>query len=432
MTAKAVSIRGQLARALAVWALLWCVALGLAVWLQVSQEVDELLDDSLQSVAEGLIAPLVAQKLTASPPVPETEPVPGDGRRFVWQLVEGTQVLVSAAGSPAAPLQPTPTPGFSNRPGWRIYGLALGHDGRMLYAAQAREERLEVQLELGFAVLLAAVPVALLQILWLNWRVRRDLQPLQDLSLRLAHYDPLQPGATLGPAAYEELQPVQAAIDALAARLAQRVARERDFTAHAAHALRTPLAGIDAQLAVALREAPEPLHGRLQRVRAAAVRLQHVVQALLALFRSGAEVQRQPIVLANLVARLPLDPKLTPAVSATQPLHADEDLLTAALLNLADNAMGHGATQLHFSTPAPGVLRIADDGAGIDAPRRQALQAALDAEDYAGRSGLGLMLAGLVARAHGGRVDLPALELGFAIELRLEPLAPRRKPAQLA
>ena len=430
MTAKAVSIRGQLARALAVWALLWCVALGLAVWLQVSQEVDELLDDSLQSVAEGLIAPLVAQQLTASPPVPGS--APGDGRRFVWQVVEGTQVLVSAAGSPAAPLQTTPTPGFSDRPGWRIFGLALGRDGRMLYVAQSREERLEVQLELGFAVLLAAVPVALLQILWLNWRVRRDLQPLQDLSLRLAHYDPLQPGATLGPAAYEELQPVQAAIDALAARLAQRVARERDFTAHAAHALRTPLAGIDAQLAVALREAHEPLHGRLQRVRAAAVRLQHVVQALLALFRSGAEVQRQPIVLANLVARLPMDPKLTPTVSATQPLHADEDLLTAALLNLADNAMGHGATGLHFSTPAPGVLRIADDGVGIDAPRRQTLQAALDAEDYAGRTGLGLMLAGLVARAHGGRVDLPPLERGFAIELRLEPPTPQRNPAQLA
>jgi len=48
------------------------------------------------------------------------------------------------------------------------------------------------------------------------------------------------------------------------------VAAERAFNAHAAHALRTPLAGLDAQIAVALREAPEPLQGRLERIRAGA------------------------------------------------------------------------------------------------------------------------------------------------------------------
>ena len=77
------------------------------------------------------------------------------------------------------------------------------------------------------------------------------------------------------------------AISALGERLARRVANERAFSAHAAHALRTPLAGIDTQLAVAQREAPASLQPRLARVREAAGRLTRVVSALLALFRSG-------------------------------------------------------------------------------------------------------------------------------------------------
>ena len=44
---------------------------------------------------------------------------------------------------------------------------------------------------------------------------------------------------------------------------------------------------------------------RLQRVRDASGRLQRVVAALLALFRSGVELQRQPVDLALLLARLP-------------------------------------------------------------------------------------------------------------------------------
>ncbi|MBK9362956.1 MAG: hypothetical protein IPM99_18555 [Rubrivivax sp.] len=57
------------------------------------------------------------------------------------------------------------------------------------------------------------------------------------------------------------------AIEALGERLARRVANERAFGAHSAHALRTPLAGIDLQLAVAEREAPPALQPRLARAR---------------------------------------------------------------------------------------------------------------------------------------------------------------------
>ena len=430
---RARSIRGRLLRTQLLWSLLWGLALAGAVWLAVQSEVEELLDDTLQSAAEGLIGPMLEPLLAVAPVAgvvtapltPLTPLTPGTanaGQRFVWQLVgrgPGAPLLASAQGAPVQALHSTPSAGFADLPDWRVYGHSLGRDGHMLYVAQSRAERNEVKLEVVFTILLASVPMALLGLLWLNARVRHDLQPLQDLSLRLASYDPLRPGASLGVAGYQELQPVQAAIDALASRLAHRMAHERAFTAHAAHALRTPLAGIDAQLAVALREAPHTLRPRLQRVRDASNRLQRVVAALLAMFRSGAEVQRLPLDLRAMTARLAME-GLTLRVQAGVPLSGDADLLTAALLNLLDNAARHGASTVTLSTPAAGVLQVHDDGGGVTPERRAALQQALDAQDYEGRMGLGLMLADLVARAHGGALSLPDAGPGFTAVLRLQ------------
>jgi signal transduction histidine kinase len=414
------SIGGRLARSLVLWAVLWCAALGAAVWVIVQEEVAELLDDTLQSAAEGLIGPLA---LSLTEPVgSSTAPRgPKTSGRFTWQLVSHqgrTHLVSSALGAPVAPLHDTPKPGFSDVPGWRVYGQATGHDGQMVYVAQTTEERVEAATEVALAALFAGAPMTVLAVLWLRSRIRRELQPLRDLSERLAHYDPMQRDATLGAADRVELQPVHAAIDALAGRLTRRVAHERAFTSHAAHALRTPLAGIDAQLAVALREAEASHRPRLQRVRTAAERLQRVVAALLAMFRSGAEVQRNRIDVGALAARLPIE-GLTMETRGTTPLDADADLVTAAVLNLLDNAQRHGARSVTFSTPAVNVLRVHDDGPGVDQARRRELSAAIEAQDYAGRTGLGLMLADLVARAHGGGLSLPESASGFVVELDL-------------
>jgi signal transduction histidine kinase len=415
------SIAARLAWTLLASSLVWSLAVSLAVWLAVRHEVGELLDDTLQGAAEAM-RPSFAGEFLPTPP-PGAAPMPSD--RYAWQVVaHGTdgmaRVLAHSTRAPPAPFSATPTAGFVQGSDWRVFGTALGRDGRMLYVAQSRAEQVEASLEVGFSAALATLAVVLLAHLWLRARAVHELAPVQRLSERLQAHDLLAPGATLGPAERAELAPVHAAIDAIAAQLARRVANERAFSAHAAHSLRTPLAGIDAQLAVALREAPPELQPRLQRVRAASARLQRVVAALLALFRSGAELQRQPVDLAALMARLPVH-GLAVQVDAGASVQADPDLLSAALLNLLDNAVRHGALHLQLSTPAPGTLRLQDDGPGVDAARRAALQAAIDAGDHEGHTGLGLMLADLVARAHGGTLHLPAVAQGFAVELRLGP-----------
>ncbi len=421
MTQALPSIGRRLARTLLVGAVLWSVAVSLAVWLAVRHEVRELLDDTLQGAAEAMQATLDDSPEALGPLVV----VPAQASdRYAWQLVDhaagpAPRLLQASSRAPTQAFSAAPMSGFSDLPGWRVYGTAVGDEGKMLYVAQSQGEQMEAVWEVVFDAALATLTVALLMYLWLRLRVAQELLPLQHLSDRLRGHDLLAPGATLGPAEREELQPMHQALDELAMQLARRLAQERAFSAHAAHALRTPLAGMDAQLAVALREAPEALQPRLQRVRAAADRLQRVVVALLALFRSGVELRRETVELAALLPRLAVE-GLDLQVAEGARVDADPDLLAAALLNLLDNALRHGAHRVQITAPSLHVLSLQDDGPGVSESHRQALQAALLNDDAEGPTGLGLVLAHWVARAHGGQLVLLPCERGFAVTLQLE------------
>jgi signal transduction histidine kinase len=102
------------------------------------------------------------------------------------------------------------------------------------------------------------------------------------------------------------------------------------------------------------------------------------------------------------------------------------------MINLLDNAVRHGATELRLSLqvgPEQQTLRVHDNGRGVTPEQRAALSGALAEQAYEGRMGLGLMLADLVARAHGGVLTLPAVDQGFAVELQLgSPSGPPRVP----
>lgn len=420
------SIAGRLARALLGWALVLGLAVGAAVWLAATQEVDELLDEALRSSAE-LMAALTVDDPSGVDGVPGPEAVAV--QHFAWQLVaaDGRLLRRSERAPPTAWLA-TPRIGYANVPGWRVFGLATQRDGRVLYAAQTREERNEARSEVALGAVLSALAVGLLGQLWLRSRVRHELAPLEQLSQRLRHWELKDgpPSARLGPAVRAELVPVHEAIESLAQRLSTRLAQEQAFSAHAAHALRTPLAGIDAQLAVAARSAPAELASRLTRVRGGVARLQHVVVALLGLFRSAdgtSSLQRETVTLDALVRGLPpFELNVTVAGDALRVTGADADLLAAALLNLLDNAQRHGAREVRLSLAEGGrVLQVRDDGPGLPAERRLALAQALAEERYADTGGLGLMLADRVARAHGGRVRLPALPEGFGVDIDLGP-----------
>lgn len=417
------SIRSRLAHALTAWSVAWGLAVGAAVWLAATDEVDELLDDALQSSGE-LLADLIAMDDEAGPARRVVTAGHGKGvERFAWQVVlRDGKVSLRSQQAPEAAWRLAPTPGFSDVADWRVHGRAMGAAGSTLYVAQTRAERHEARFDVAFRAVLAALAVGLLGHIWLRSRIRSELRPLQTLAQRLDAWDPgaqgaLQAGA-LGTPERRELLPVHRAMTSATGRLASRLANEQAFSAHAAHALRTPLAGIDAQLAVVLRDCPSPWRERVQRARDAAARLQGVVAALLGLFRSGVELQPTEVNLHELVQRLPA-PQLRIDVAAGASVRADPDLLAAALVNLIDNAHRHGAGRVLIDVVDGATLVVQDDGPGIDAARRNLLQGAIDAQRYEGVTGLGLMLADRVARAHGGGLTLMASPAGFAVSLRL-------------
>jgi two-component system OmpR family sensor kinase len=375
------------------------------------------LDHALQESAElmyGMLttpaaADVLAQRRGNALPAPRHQ------ENLVWQVVgPGPQLLLRSHGAPDAPLLAQPVPGLSDVGQlWRVHALALpAPAGAMLYVAQPAWERHEAELEAAVLSALAALAVGVTGALAMRLLLRRELQPLDELSRAVAAYDPLDPSHGLPTVERAELLPMQQAIQTLGDRVARRMRSERAFSAHAAHALRTPLAGIDAQLAMALRECPDGPAQRLQRVRQAAQRLQQVVVALLALFRSGAEPQWQQVDLAALAHRLPVA-GVAVHTSGLASIDADPDLLAAALANLLDNALRCGATTVSIDARADGdgtvLLTVRDDGHGMARPLHAGLVAALAQARYERPLGLGLALADLVARAHGGRASLPPL-----------------------
>jgi signal transduction histidine kinase len=317
-----------------------------------------------------------------------------------------------------------------------------GTPAQMLYVAQVGRERTEARHEAVLTVLLAALTVSLLWATLLRRRVDRTLRPLVRLTRQIEAYDPLQPATEPDPGQRAETAAISEAVRALGRRVAQQVRQEQAFSACAAHSLRTPLAGMDAQLALAQREGGSPQ--RLGRVRAALTRLTRVVQSLLTLFRAGEhwQLELRPCRLSALVTEIPVE-GLTVVVEGDADFIADPTLVTIALVNLLDNAARFNAQHVWLhAAPREGSLRVCmrDDGMGIGEARWREVSRALQAvgdtpgPDVHHGLGLGLRLAALVAEAHGGQLSLPAPlpgRAGFYVELRLS-LDPARAPRRAA
>ena len=421
------SIRKRLTDAVLQLSLAWGLAVSGVVWLAVQHEVDEVMDGALKESAEilyGLLSfhaaelPLDRQGALPAPPHQEL---------LVWQLVDRDgRVGLRSHHAPDTALGPPGQLGLVDvGEAWRAYVLPFDATGRTLHVAQPGTERREARMEAAEFTALCVLIVGVLCALLLRLRVGRELQPLQTLSREVSNFQPLEAHATLPPPQRAELQPLREAIVELGRRLADRVRHERAFAGQAAHALRTPLAGLGAQLAVAWREATPAQQPRLARAREAADRLGRVVSALLTLIRSGVEPKVQALDLRTLLDSLPVE-GLRIELLRNGVLHADPDLLAAALLNLFDNALRYGAQTLQVDwAPAPGggvELQLQDDGPGVSAERHAQLQAALAHGDFdAVGPGLGLRLADRVARAHGGMLALRSAPSGFALTLSLGP-----------
>lgn len=265
------------------------------------------------------------------------------------------------------------------------------------------------------------------------------LRPLDELSGELDR----RPPDALGPIAEgdtpREARTLVAALNRLMARLQQAAAAQQAFISNAAHQLRTPLAGLQTQLDLALDAPPEQAHARLAAIRAAAARLVHLTQQMLALARAQPEAaasqEWQRLELSALLeeaAGEQLDKAIAQDVDlgfepAPASVSGSHWLLHEMLANLIDNAIAHTpaggqvTVRCGLDPAGLGFIEVEDSGPGIaDAERAHVTERFYRVPGTRrGGSGLGLAIVRECVERHAGHLDIATAGNGHGARIRV-------------
>jgi len=418
----------------------WGAAL-LASANRASQEVNELFDTEIIRLSRQVQATLAASGARAATPVlpgvagVAATPVLGseadlrDLSIAVWNAA-GELLLVDREGV-QLPRRADAT-GFMDLTlegdAWRVYYLQSPGGEWLVAAGQRLHEREELVQDLLASQLLPWLLVLPVLMAAMTWAVRHALAPVRTLAAELQgrSADDLQP--VPGAHAPAELQPLLAAMNGLFRRIEDTLARERRFTADAAHELRTPLAVLRAQWDVV--RATTDGAGRRQaeaRLGAGLDRIDRLVTQMLALSRVEAtdrltrsaavdwpalvtQVMNDVLALAER-RRIELACEGLADGAPAFALQGDADLLAVLLRNLMDNAVRYapeGSTvSLHFGANG---LEVANDGPSMPAEALARLGERfhrVDGQAESG-SGLGVSIAQRIAALHGLRLHYRA------------------------
>lgn len=409
--------------------LVWLAA-GFASMRLAQHEVDELFDTELIRLARQVQVTLAVpadgrEALLPSPGASAAsgEADLGDLAIAVWAR-DGRLLLADREGV-HLPYRPEAA-GFVDLPiageAWRVYYLQ-SFDGAWLVAAgQKAYEREELAFDITLGQVLPWLAMLPLLLVAMAWAVRRALSPVRQLSDEIASRgaDELLPVAAAQTPA--ELQPLVTAMNGLFSRIEATLARERRFTADAAHELRTPLAVLRAQWDVVRRAEPGMAREQAEaRLGQGLERLDRLVTQMLALSRleSGGtvlpskDVDWRPVVEQAMSDCLPLAERrrielacegLDAAPRPPLPLRGDPDLLTVLLRNLLDNAVRYAPADstvlLRFGEQALEVENDAEPLSDAQLARLGERFYRPEGQDEIG-SGLGLSIVQRIAALHG-------------------------------
>lgn len=421
---------------LALVLLAWASAAALT-WHEAEDEVGELLDAHLAQTA----ALLRLQPLNAldDDQLNEASELDKHQHHVVFQLWHEGQLLARSESAPDEPLTERRQRGFADSEvagtAWRVFVTPGRESDVRILVGEQQSVRQDIVLASVMGMLKPMAWALPLLALGIWWVVRGLVRPLRQLGGAVAQRQPqsLAPLPTDG--VPPEVLPLVAALNGLFERMTDLLAAEQQFTADAAHELRTPIAGIRMQAQVAQGATQD---GERAQALAATVagcdRAIRLVEQLLQLARLDAEAataananmshaaapctdlaevaravahELQPLAQAR-AQQWVLDTTTAPA-----PVPLAEPLARVLVRNLLDNALRYSpdGAQVQLQTTAVsggGVqLCVQDSGPGLAPDELARLGERFFRVLGTGQSGSGLgwSIVQRIARLHGLRVQ---------------------------
>ena len=276
--------------------------------------------------------------------------------------------------------------------------------------------------------------------------IRRAVRPVIAASTLAERIGPLRTDLRLPEAGMpREVQPLVHAVNQALDRLDEGFRGQREFTADAAHELRTPLAILRTQIdMIGDRELAQSLRHDVENMSRLVNQLLEMAELETVVIGSGetadlvavsAEVAAflAPIALAN--------DKRVAVTGARGPVlvRGNPDMLGRAVRNLVENALVHTppATTVEIAVDPRGAIAVYDRGPGVPAADREQIFRRFWRRDRRrqGSAGLGLSIVARIAERHGAEVsvaDRPGGGAAFTLSFPMLVIEPENAQRELA
>ncbi len=423
-----ISIRRRLlALVITAVAVLWAIT-AIMSYIRTHHEIDELFDAQLAQSAHVLLAQ--SKQDSDEIEIEFDEQFHKYEKKIAFQIWDKeNKLLLRSNSAPISPLSTT-NDGFSDVQiegyPWRIFSHWDAQHKLHIQVGERHDVRNEliqgIAVQLLYPILFALPALAFL--IWIS--IGQGLSPIKRVAHDVAQRAPQHLAPLDTSHVPEEIQPLTDALNGLFARLEQAFEHERQFTADAAHELRTPLAALKTQAQVAKRAADDATRQHaLEQLVLGVDRATHLVEQLLTLARLDPDKgldKLEPVDLHGLAVSVlsqqapeaiakHIDLNLKPRALVN--VSGDSAALGILLRNLVDNAIRYtpegGKVTVEIMTEnRQTILSVTDTGPGITIEDQHRVFERF----YRGMgtramgSGLGLSIAKRIAELHGAVISL--------------------------
>ena len=269
-------------------------------------------------------------------------------------------------------------------------------------------------------------PILLLLLVIDVFIFRRAMNPIVAASAMAEEIGPDHTDLRLPEAGIpREVLPLVRAVNDALDRLDAGFRAQREFTADAAHELRTPLAILRTQIDMLDdREVAAPLRHDVENMSRLVNQLLEIseLETLVVAEDEIADIAAIAAEVAAFLAPLALSQRKTLAVTgARRPVRVrgNSDALVRAVRNLVENALAHTspATTVEIAVAIEGVIQVMDRGPGISKADCEHIFQRFWRRDRrrGGNAGLGLAIVARIAQTHGATVDVDERPGGGAV-----------------